>query len=382
MSGTPPAMCSVRRLRLFQFRNYDEAIVELLPGVNVFSGANAQGKSNLLEAVATLALTRSPRAPSSDALLRWGALQALVEGVVAQPAGLRTLAVRFERDQDGGRVQRTTTLDGNRSTPGAVLGLCPVVLFWPDELQLVKAGPDGRRRTLDLVLSQLDRGMSHTLVRYRRVLEQRNALLKQLRLGGGAGALPSFTRELTELGGVIEVARARLVRRLGELAAGAMADLTETREQLQLRYAPHRGEAVDDPEEAAGLLEQALHDRGAEELARGVTLAGPHRDDMEVILDGKPARLSASQGQQRTAVLALKIAEVDYFCERTSVAPIVILDDVLSELDPTRRHDLVRLLAGRAPLQVLLTTAEPLGELQHLNVARHFIVRQGRVSPA
>jgi len=374
---------SVQRLRLFQFRNYGESTVRFAPGVNLIAGANAQGKTNLLEAVATLALTRSPRAPSSEALLQWDRDEALVEGEVLRPGAPVTIAARFTRDPLSRRVSRVMTVDGNRSQPGGVLGRCPVVLFWPDDLMLVKAGPEGRRRLLDTVLAQLDPATADALIRYRRVLEQRNALLKQLRAGSpNRVALSGFTQELAVLGARIEVSRARLVARLAPLAGRALEQLTGSRERLGLRYAPARGEPVDDAATAESLLLRALAERAAEEIARGMTVVGPHRDDVEVAIDGKPARIAASQGQQRTLVLALKIAEVDYFCERTGMAPIVILDDVFSELDPTRRADLVRLLAGRAPLQVLITTAEPLTGTEPFAVARRFDVEAGQVSEA
>jgi len=378
---TVEVACAVRRLRLYQFRNYAEATVHFSPGVNVISGENAQGKSNLLEAVATAALTRSPRAQSSEALLHWGSDEALVEAEVQRPVAPRTIAARFRRDPVSGRVTRVMTLDGNKRAPGDVLGLCPAVLFWPDDLQLVKAGPEGRRRLLDTALAQLDRGVADALVRYRRVVEQRNALLKQLRAGAGGGAaLPGFTRELVDLGAVIVVARQRLVQELGDQAAPTLAGLTAGRELLELRYATRHGAAEDDVDAAAAALEAAIKRRAAEEIARGVSLVGPHRDDLDIDLDGKPARLSASQGQQRTIVLALKVAEVECFRARTSLAPIVILDDVLSELDPVRRRDLMRLLADRAPQQVLLTTAEPLADLGPLQVARMLTVHGGQVS--
>jgi DNA replication and repair protein RecF len=377
------ASCAVERLRLYHFRNYDDLTVRFANGVNVISGANAQGKTNLLEAVATLALTRSPRAGSSDALLRWGSDVALIEGDVLRPGGTRTVAARFSRDSDTGRVHRVMTVDGNRSAAGVVLGLCQVVLFWPDDLLLVKAGPEGRRRLLDSVLAQSDPTAADSIVRYRRVLEQRNALLKQLRAGtGNRSALASFTRELAALGARVEVARAGLISGLAPLAASALTQLTGGRESLEIRYAPRRGAAVGEAALAESLLLRALEAHAAEELARGITVIGPHRDDLELLLDGKPARTMASQGQQRSIVLALKMAEVDYFAQRTATSPVVILDDVLSELDPARRRDLVRLLAAREPLQVLLTTAEPLADLGQLSVTRRFIVEGGRVEAA
>jgi DNA replication and repair protein RecF len=379
--GSEDSGCAVLRARLYQFRNYDEATVRFAPGVNVISGANAQGKTNLLEAVATVALTRSPRAAAAESLLRWGGDRALVEADVARLDVTRTITARFEREPGSNRVQRTMTVDGNRRSARSVLGLCPVVLFWPDDLLLVKAGPEGRRRPLDTVLAQVEPATSDALLRYRRVLEQRNALLKQLRAGTGSrAALGGFTRELATLGARIEVARKALIEEVQSLACTAMSKLSGGRETLRLRYQPAHGEMHDDIAGAETALLRALSDRAAEELARGVTVVGPHRDDVDISLDGQPARTTASQGQQRSIVLAWKVAEVDYLTARTATPPVIILDDVLSELDPERRRDLVRLLAEREPQQVLLTTAEPLDDLAPLAVARRLRVDGGRVS--
>ena len=236
-------------------------------GINVVGGRNAQGKTNLLEAVATLLLTRSPRASSSADVVAWGSDEALVEAQVLRPAADRTLAVRFRRDPALGRVTRTATVDGSPRPARDLLGLCPVVLFWPEDLQLVKAGPDTRRRLLDVVLSQLDRRAAADLLRYRHVLEQRNALLRQLRAGGAdLAALAGFTRELVESGARIQVARAELVAALVPHGREALAQIGGG-EELGLRYLPDGGM------EPGGGLEAA-------EQALATTLArAPRRGD-------------------------------------------------------------------------------------------------------
>jgi DNA replication and repair protein RecF len=373
--------CSVQRLRIFAFRNYVEQSVEFGSGLNVVGGSNAQGKTNLLEAVATLLLTRSPRAAGSADVLAWGSDEALLEARVLRPAADRTLAVRFRRDPMSGRVTRSATVDGSPRRARDLLGLCPVVLFWPEDLQLVKAGPEGRRRLLDMVLAQLDQRAALDLLRYRHVLEQRNALLRQVRAGTSpADALDGFTRELVSSGARIQVARAELVRSLAPHARAALAQVGGG-EELGLRYLPDGGMDPDgDAIAAETALAATLARRRPEELARGATLAGPHRDDLELLIGGRPARSAASQGQQRSIVLALKLAEVRHIAVHASVMPVLLLDDVLSELDPHRRRDLIAGLA-HAGLQTLITSSEPLPGVLPPGT-RRFEVASGRVAVA
>lgn len=381
-AGTEVPRCAIARLRLHCFRNYAEATVRFGPGLNVIHGQNAQGKTNLLEAIATLALTRSPRTTSGGDLLLWSEDAALAEADVTRPPANVTLSVRLQREASTGRVSRVTAVDGKPRPARAVLGVCPVVLFWPEDLALVRGGPDGRRRFLDVILAQTDAQAVAHMSRYRRLLEQRNALLHQLRLGGGArDSLNGFTSELAHHGAWLAVARTRLVDALAPLAAPALHDLSGERERISLRYAPAHAASIPDSIEAAeqNLLE-TLRDRAAEEVARGITLAGPHRDDIAFDLDGRAARGTASQGQQRSIVLACKLAEVRYLQDTAGVAPVILLDDVLSELDPERRGRLLGLLAAENRHQVLVTTTEPLTEVADFVDVHHFTVRSGVVT--
>ena len=378
----PRRSCRVDRLRLFRFRNYDDETVSLGPGLKVVVGPNAQGKTNLLEAVSTAALTRSPRAGSAAEVIGWGEPACRVTASVRRPEGPVEIDLTLRRG-DGERVVRSVTVDDKPRAARSVLGLCPVVLFWPDDLQLVKGGPEGRRRLLDIVLSQVDAHTADDLVRYRRTVEQRNAMLRLVRDGSGSYAtVEAYTRELVELGGRIRVARSRLVRSLDPLATDALAELTDGREVLQLRYV---GDGValtslNDPLEAAAELAALLADRRAEEIARGVTVAGPHRDDVDMLLDDRPARSTASQGQQRSIVLACKLAEVRHVGAVAGVAPVLLLDDVLSELDAGRRLRLLAALGAGTDTQALLTTSESAAlDLPAGADVRRFTVHGGRV---
>jgi DNA replication and repair protein RecF len=355
--SAPAAACRVDRLRLFRFRNYAEETVALGPGLNVVVGQNAQGKTNLLEAVATVALTRSPRAGAAAEVIGWGADACRVTATVQRPEGAVELDLKLSRG-DGERVVRSVAVDGKATPARALLGRCPVVLFWPEDLQLVKGGPEGRRRLLDIVLSQIDARAADDLVRYRRVIEQRNAMLRMVREGSVAhDAVDGFTQQLVELGGRIRVARARLVQQLEPLATEALAELTDGREALGLTYV---GDALDtsDAGAATAALHALLRERRAEEIARAVTVAGPHRDDVEILLDSRPARSTASQGQQRSIVLACKLAEVRHVATAAGAAPVLLLDDVLSELDAQRRLRLLAALGAGTASQALLTTSE------------------------
>jgi DNA replication and repair protein RecF len=374
--------CTITRLRVHCFRNYAEATVHFGPGLNIIHGQNAQGKTNLLEAIATLALTRSPRATTTGDLLLWGHDEGLAEADIQRPPADVTLAARFFRDPASGRVTRTAIIDGKPRAARSVLGVCPVVLFWPEDLALVRGGPEGRRRFLDVILAQTDPQSAAHMSRYRRVLEQRNALLHQLRAGGGGrDALNGFTSELARHGAWLAQARSRLVVALAPLAATALHDLSGRREHIALRYAPaHTAVIPDDLAEAEQGLLDTLRLRAAEEIARGVTLAGPHRDDVAIDLDDRAARGTASQGQQRSIVLACKLAEVRYLQDTAGVAPVILLDDVLSELDPGRRAQLLVLLAAGGHNQVFVTTAEPFSGVADFADVMYHTVRAGVVT--
>jgi DNA replication and repair protein RecF len=211
------------------------------------------------------------------------------------------------------------------------------------------------------------------------VLEQRNSLLRRLHDGGGpADQLRPFDDALLRHGAAIQVARTELVGALAPLAAAAMTEISEAVDSLELRYAPQSGAASGDLEEVLAALSGALARARGEELARGTSVVGPHRDDLEFLLNGRPARSTASQGQQRSAVLATKIAEVRLVGARAERMPILLLDDVLSELDPARREHLLSALSarGEAP-QTMVTCSDEYQFGAH--PSRRFVVRQGTV---
>lgn len=310
--------------------------------------------------MATLALTRSPRTTSPAELIHWDGHQCAVEARVRLPTATTTLAIRFDRDARG-RAVRTTTVDGNARPARAILGICPMVLFSPEDLLLVSGAPEARRRQLDMLLAQIDPVTAGELLAYRRALAQRNALLRGLTAGrGGEAALSGFTSAVITHGAHIRRARAALVAALSPTAGAGLADISGGQDVLSLRYlADGRILAANEDLNACGqLMEAELRRRAPEERLRGMTLSGPHRDDVEMYLDGRPARQTASQGQQRSVVLAYKLAEVAHIRQTSGRAPVLLLDDVFGELDAARRDHLLAAIAAMGSLQLLVTATD------------------------
>ena len=366
---------------LFDFRNYAELELALERSATVFFGGNAQGKTNLLEAVALSALTRSPRTQQAAELVRFGQPAARVTCGVQGDAGPKELEVRISVSPTAPtRASRRFTLNGIPKRSTDVMGALRVVLFWPDDLQLVKGPGEGRRRFLNTLLSQIDPEHARELTRYGHLLEQRNALLRAIREGRQpVDGLDYWTNALADSGAAIMVERQRRLLELQPIAAAFHRELSDDRERLDLRYRPAGVRIGEAPQELVSeQLKLAMRDARDEEIGRGQTAVGPQRDDIEVWLDEHEARLFASQGQQRSAVLSLKLAELHYLAEVTGEQPVLLLDDVMSELDPARRE---RLLAALEPGPQALITAADLNDLPKsiLERAAVFRVEQGAI---
>jgi DNA replication and repair protein RecF len=313
------------------------------PGVNVFMGANGQGKTNLLEAVAMLALSSSPRARREVELVGPVAPASRIEALVESSGKRMELTIGLTVESE--RAHRTIEVDGVRNRAVDLPGHFRVTLFWPDDLGLIKAGPDQRRRFLNQLLVQVEPGYARALAGLRRILEQRNSLLKRIASGGAPEEdLDVWNEELVRTGSEVVGARARAVIELAPVAARCHAEIGGG-ERLEIEY-------LGPPEDMAA----AVHNSLAEDLRRGATSVGPHRDDLRVLLDGQDARSYGSQGQQRTAVVSLKLAEAELVTRRSGERPVLLLDDVLSELDLERRGALLRHVATGG--QVVITSVD------------------------
>jgi DNA replication and repair protein RecF len=330
---------------------------------NLILGANAQGKTNLLEAIFFLGTTKTlrPGAAPED-LIQHEQSEAIVRGKVSHQDGqiVRDLEAQLKL----GHPKRFLLNFKKLSPLSKIFGQLPVVLFTPDDLELVKTGPAARRLYLDLEISQASAAYLADLTRYQRALKQRNGALKLYSDGRASlETVHAFDDELVKSGTAVLRFRREAIAELSPLVAEVQARLAGKPEALSLRYvssvAPE-GALPKDEAEIAHQFQLRLRERAREEQARGTTLSGPHRDDLELLLNSRPARLFASQGQQRSIALSLKLAEVQFLTGKLGEAPVLLLDDVLSELDLERQKHLLSLLDERVQTFVSSTHATDL----------------------
>jgi DNA replication and repair protein RecF len=386
----------IRHLSLTHFRNYVRLELDLPPGSVLLFGDNAQGKTSLLEAIYYLATSHSPHTASDRQLIHWLAGQdslipsARVVGEVSpaaaggrSPAGRPrkidiTLAVEPAANAEEGRFRKQVKINDVPRRGLDLAGQLTVVLFLPQDVDIINGAPGLRRRYMDDLLSQVDGDYAQALSTCSQVLSQRNALLKQLsERGGDPDELFYWDEQLVQAGTTITLGRHVAIAELTQLADVIHHDLTGGQESLQLRYQPSldlaRAAAPENQitlplhisntqspissARASGIFSAQLQSRRAEEIARGVTLTGPHRDELRFLADGIDLGTYGSRGQQRTAILALKLAEVEWMKARTGDWPVLLLDEVLAELDARRRAYLLARING-AP-QAVMTSTDP-----------------------
>jgi DNA replication and repair protein RecF len=406
----------ISHLSLTNFRNYGRLELSLPQGSTLLYGNNAQGKTNLLEAIYYLATTRSPHADSDAQLLNWDAAQAeepiivgrLVATVVtAQQSHQVEIRLIQEQKPTSSRsrsfsFRREALLNRRKVRLMDLLGTVRVVLFLPEDVQLLTGSPANRRRYMDITLCQIDPAYCRTLSSYNKVLEQRNALLRQLAEGQpGRDVLPIYTEKLVELGSTIFIRRAKFLANISrETQRIHYEALTEGRESIRLLYLPrlstkksqlslkddqnpaalsdwletHQGQSELVSERFAKLLQESL----ATDITRGATTIGPHRDDWSFQLNGRSLGSFGSRGQQRTAILALKMGEINWMTAVTGEQPVLLLDEVVAELDEQRRAALLGAVSQTT--QAILTATDPgMFTEQFLQTATRMAVENGRI---
>ncbi|MBE9039857.1 DNA replication/repair protein RecF [Oscillatoriales cyanobacterium LEGE 11467] len=390
----------LKTLHLREFRNYRDRQVEFGAPKTILVGDNAQGKSNLLEGAALLSTLKSHRSTSDRDLIREGAELGQATGIVDRQIAPVELSVTLRRT---GR--RTLTVDGQGCRRQLdFLGIFNVVEFSSLDLDLVRGSPESRRHWLDGLVVQLEPFYAHLLKQYDRVLRQRNALLRKIRESFSPmanrtdpsqqmsdSALPVLDAQLATLGTKVMRRRSRAIERLTPIARAWHDAIGGGAEQLSIRYASnislfHPSAIREEPEVVRQGFLDLIREKAIAEYHRGTTLVGPHRDEIAFSINETPARQYASQGQQRTLVLALKLAQLKLIEEVVGEPPVLLLDDVLAELDPNRQNQLLEAIEDR--FQTLITTthlgafdAQWLKTSQILGVRAGEICSQGDFSP-
>jgi len=359
----------VGSIRLSHFRNYRALEVGFHPRLNVFLGSNAQGKTNILEALYCLSTTRSFRAAVDEEMIQLDQEAAGIEGLLEGEKGRDQVYLELRRGKG-----KTLTLNGKKQKKlSSLLGQMPAVIFSPDDLFLVKGGPSLRRKYLDATILQLDPGFLPHFQLYDRALKQRNALLRQ-RAADLESQVALWDRPLAEHGAMILKKRVETAGRLSAFAGQALRDLTGGLEVFEMKYERTiEGENESLKENILLALQRARR----EEMARGVTVVGPHRDDVGLFVNGELLRKFGSQGQQRTGALALKLAQLSILAEGCQTQPLILFDDVMAELDEKRQaFFLNRLQRGG---QAFLTGTSAHDFASAMKAARVFSVAEGRV---
>jgi len=371
-------------IMLRNFRNHVESRITFGDGLNVLLGDNGQGKTNILEAVSYLSLTKSFYAASDSHAVRLGEGIFEVEGEMVADGGTpSTVRVAYQKDPP----EKTFTINNVRpDSLSRVIGRFPVVILSPEHGSITSGAPAERRRFMDLTLSQVSSVYLDDLIEYRRILRQRNRLLADVRAGqaGAAAPLEPWTMNLAQVGGRIIQRRSRFAAEFSSYVGRAYSSLVQGDEVPLLKYLPctPAGPGAE-PEEIAGAMLQQIHERAAEERRRGTSLVGPHRDELQLSLNGTSVQRYASQGQHKTLLVSLKVAEFYYLRERRNEDPILLLDDLFSELDAQRSRRILAVVGTMG--QAIITTTEETpfqGEVHWNTRHRRFTIEHGTVYPA
>ncbi len=394
------------QLTLVNFRNIRTLRLEPQPGVLLFCGQNGQGKTNLLESVYVLATTRSPRTSVERELLSWRAPEdadlaavvppfARLEARVRRLEGEVHLELTFEAERSStngaapGAVTRGIKVNGLATRATGLVGQLPVVYFSPADVELAGGAPSGRRQYLNLANSQVSTSHLRALQRYNRVLLQRNQVLRLVRERRQAPhALEPWTEQMLDWGAQILRQRLSMLRDVETRLAAIFRDLAGTSETLRIVYRSTVCEPGIEPADLVESFRQRQMQLATREVDQAVSLVGPHRDDFTFVLDDVDLNTYGSRGQQRLAVLALKLAEADWMRAEIGELPVVLLDDMLSELDPQRRLYVLQRVAEPEPSQqrqVWITSTDANDESHihdFLSTAQRFVIDAGQVRTA
>jgi DNA replication and repair protein RecF len=369
----------LRHVVLDQFRTYSHLDLDIPPQGLRISGSNASGKTSILEALVMLSTTRSPRASSDRDVVRWHSGEdygvrpySRVEVAIDTCGGERMVGINVELDPDRQALARKQfLLNGEHVRAHDLVGALKCVLFSPEDVLLVSGPPAERRRQTDILVSQIDRSYLRALSQYGKVLAQRNQLLKRFarerrsaRDSAAVNEISFWDEEIVSSGSIVMAHRASIAERVRDLVQKRSGDLVSGSEigfeylpRLELPHGDLTGDLEHDRRHIAAHFQSALDEVRTEEFRRGMTVSGPHRDDFAFLIEGRPLSAFGSRGQQRLGVVAYRLAEIDIIDERSGERPVLLLDDVLSELDGVHRDKLLTAVAG-CGCQILVTSTD------------------------
>ncbi|MBU8684198.1 DNA replication/repair protein RecF [Bacillus haynesii] len=367
----------IQNLTLSSYRNYERLDLQFENKVNVIIGENAQGKTNLMEAIYVLAMAKSHRTSNDKELIRWDEDYAKIEGRVIKKNGSVPIQLVISKKGKKGKVNHI-----EQQKLSQYVGAVNTIMFAPEDLNLVKGSPQVRRRFLDMEIGQVSPVYLHDLSLYQKILSQRNHFLKQLqtRKQTDQTMLDVLTEQLTEFAAKVVMKRLQFVEQLEKWAQPIHSGISRGLEELTLKY--HTSLHVSDSPDLSKMInsyQETFSKLRDKEIERGVSLSGPHRDDVLFYVNGRDVQTYGSQGQQRTTALSLKLAEIDLIQEEIGEYPILLLDDVLSELDDYRQSHLLHTIQGRVQTFVTTTSVDGIDH-KTLNEAEIFRVENGTLS--
>ena len=373
----------INKIYAVNFRNYSSCNLDFSSMINVFYGQNAQGKTNILEAIFYSSFGMSHRTFTEDDLLKISCKEMAVGVEYESFSGVHD--IKIKKYQQLGRNKKEIFLDGTKVRPKEHYGSLNVVMFSPEDLQLVKGEPSLRRRFFDMQIAQTDPIYYDLLVKYNRVLQQRNKLLKEIRDNGGSPQqLEPWNKEFIVLATAIAKKRQLALEKLQAIAGEIYASITGNKETLTIKYElkANNGELLY-PESDFSAWEifytNKLKERERIDILRGNTGIGPHRDDIILLLNDMSLKSFGSQGQQRSGALALKLSQLEYVRREIGEFPVLLLDDVMSELDNNRRAQLLLFIDGRVQTFITVNDRELIPELEG---NAYFEIMQGSVRKA
>ena len=343
----------IERLKLKGFRNYDVCDIGFAKNFNILYGDNAQGKTNILESIFLCASGRSHRTAKDSELIKMGDMTYQIKLKFVKNGINSTIDISFAKEEK----KKIKVNDIALKKIGNLMGNLNAVIFSPEDLLIIKEGPAERRRFIDITLSQLKPAYFYDLQQYMKILSQRNTLLKEIQINKSLmDTLEIWNNNLIRTGARIIRVRNEFINRLGKYAENNHYKLTDDKEKLEFKYTPSiEAENYDDVRTIERAFLNKLETSLYKELAKCSTLYGPQRDDYEIYLNGMNIKRFGSQGQQRTAILSIKLSEIDIMREETGEYPVLLLDDVMSELDTKRQEYLFKSLTD---IQTFITCTD------------------------